>query len=67
MTSAVPLDAASLEAISARLDRTANARVIVERAVDPSLLGGVVAQMGNLVFDGSLRSQLEDLRNSLKR
>lgn len=67
LTSAFPLDAASVEAISARLDRAAKAQVIVEREVDPALLGGVVAQMGNLVFDGSLRTQLEDLRSSLKR
>ena len=29
--------------------------------------GGVVAQVGSLVYDGSLRTQLEDLRRQLKQ
>jgi F-type H+-transporting ATPase subunit delta len=33
--------------------------------VDPALLGGVVARVGDLVFDGSLRTQLAQLRASL--
>jgi F-type H+-transporting ATPase subunit delta len=33
--------------------------------IDASLLGGVVAQIGDTVYDGSLRSQLEQLRASL--
>jgi len=35
--------------------------------IDPSLIGGVVAQVGGLVFDGSLRTQLERLRNNLTK
>jgi len=31
------------------------------------LLGGAVAQVGGLVFDGSLRTQLEQLRTTLTR
>jgi F-type H+-transporting ATPase subunit delta len=67
VTSAAPLDAASLEALAARLAHAAQGKVLLERAVDPALLGGVVAQVGNLVYDGSVRTQLEDLRNTLKR
>jgi F-type H+-transporting ATPase subunit delta len=67
VTSAAPLDAAALEAIAARLSRSTQGQVILERAVDPALMGGVVAQVGNLVYDGSVRTQLEDLRNTLKR
>lgn len=67
VTSAAPLDDASVAAMALRLAAAANARVIVERQVNPALLGGVVAQVGSLVFDGSVRSQLEDLRRQLKR
>ena len=35
--------------------------------VDPSLLGGVIAKVGDLVFDGSLRTQLHQLRANLTR
>jgi F-type H+-transporting ATPase subunit delta len=67
VTSAAPLDAGALEAIAARLSQAAHGQVILEREVDPALMGGVVAQVGNLVYDGSVRTQLEDLRNTLKR
>jgi F-type H+-transporting ATPase subunit delta len=67
VTSAAPIDDASANAMALRLAGAANAKVIVEREVDPSLLGGVVAQVGSLVFDGSVRTQLEDLRRQLKR
>lgn len=52
-----------------RLRRALAARVgrQVELAVevDASLLGGVVAQVGDVVYDGSLRTQLRQLRESL--
>jgi F-type H+-transporting ATPase subunit delta len=31
--------------------------------VDPALIGGVVARVGDLVFDGSIRTRLENLRS----
>jgi F-type H+-transporting ATPase subunit delta len=40
-------------------------QVDLEESVDPALLGGAVASVGGLVFDGSLRTQLERLRTSL--
>jgi F-type H+-transporting ATPase subunit delta len=67
VTSAVALDDASIQAIAEKLSASTKKQVIVERAVDPAILGGVVAQVGSLVYDGSLRSQLEDLRNTLKQ
>jgi F-type H+-transporting ATPase subunit delta len=66
VTSAAPLDDATATAMALRLAGAANAKVIVERHVDPSLIGGVVAQVGSLVLDGSVRTQLEDLRRQLK-
>jgi F-type H+-transporting ATPase subunit delta len=42
-------------------------QVELEESVDSSLLGGAVASVGDMVFDGSLRTQLEQLRSSLTR
>ena len=50
-----------------RLSQATQAKVLLDRAVDPAILGGVVAQVGSLVYDGSVRTQLEDLRTQLKR
>lgn len=67
VASAVPLSESEASALAQRLADATKAKVIVERAVDPSLLGGVVAQVGSLVYDGSLRSQLEELRRVMRR
>ncbi|HET7753325.1 MAG TPA: ATP synthase F1 subunit delta [Anaeromyxobacteraceae bacterium] len=67
VTSAVPLDAATADRLSAKLAQAARAEVLLDHSVDPSLIGGVVAQVGNLVYDGSIRTQLEDLRRTLKQ
>ncbi len=65
----------SAEALSedqqGRLQRALSARtgqnVELDVEVDPGLLGGVIAQVGDLVFDGSLKSQLDSLRTNLGR
>jgi F-type H+-transporting ATPase subunit delta len=67
VSSAALLEPAAADAIAARLSQATRARVLLERTVDPSLLGGAVAQVGSLVYDGSVRTQLEELRKSLKR
>jgi F-type H+-transporting ATPase subunit delta len=66
VTSAVPLDDAAVRSIAGKLAESTRAQVVVERTVDPALLGGVVAKVGSLVFDGSVRSQLEELRRTLR-
>jgi F-type H+-transporting ATPase subunit delta len=67
VTTATPIDAASLKAIADRLGSAAKATVLVEHAVEPAIVGGVVAQIGSIVYDGSLRTQLEQLKTSLKQ
>jgi F-type H+-transporting ATPase subunit delta len=67
VTSAIALDDAAVAAIAEKLSLATQKKVLVERAVDPAILGGVIAQVGSVVYDGSLRTQLEDLRATLKR
>ncbi len=67
VTSAVKLDEAAAQAIADRLSQATQAKVLLERAVDPDILGGVVAEVGSLVYDGSVRAQLEHLRRQLKQ
>jgi F-type H+-transporting ATPase subunit delta len=67
VSAASPLPAAQLErlrrALTARTEREVQLRV----NVDPTLLGGVIAKVGDLVFDGSLRTQLVQLRANLMK
>jgi F-type H+-transporting ATPase subunit delta len=67
VTSAVPLDPQAVQAIADKLSQSTKAKVLLDPSVDPAILGGVVAQVGSLVYDGSIRTQLEDLRRSLKQ
>jgi F-type H+-transporting ATPase subunit delta len=67
IVSAVPLETPNAQAIADKLARATRAQVILDRTVDPTLLGGVVAQVGSLTYDGSVRSQLEELRRALKQ
>jgi F-type H+-transporting ATPase subunit delta len=67
VTSAVPLDDDAVRAIAEKLSAFTKKQVLVERAVDPAIIGGVVTQVGSQVYDGSLRTQLEDLRQTLKQ
>jgi F-type H+-transporting ATPase subunit delta len=67
VTSAVPLADPALRELESNLGRLTQRRVLLQSRVDPSILGGAAAQVGSTLYDGSLRSQLEQLRQSLKR
>ena len=67
VTSARPLDAAQLSQITAALEQVSGKKVAVTRREDPDLLGGVVAKLGDTVYDGSLRTQLRTLRDELTK
>ena len=67
ITSAGPLGDAQLERLRSALAARTGRDVQLEVAVDPTLLGGVVAKVGDLIFDGSLRTQLAQLRANLMK
>jgi F-type H+-transporting ATPase subunit delta len=67
IVSARPLDAGARDKIRAALARRVNAEVAIEWTVDPELIGGVVARIGDLLLDGSIRTQLEQLEETLKK
>jgi F-type H+-transporting ATPase subunit delta len=65
VTSAVPLSAVELDRIRRALEQRTARRVLLEATVDPDLIGGVVARVGDLLLDGSVRTQLSELRQRL--
>jgi F-type H+-transporting ATPase subunit delta len=67
VTSAKALDAAQLAQITAALEKLSGKKVSVTKHEDASLLGGVVAKLGDVVYDGSLRTQLRTLRDELNK
>jgi F-type H+-transporting ATPase subunit delta len=65
VTSARPLDPALEARLRTALERQSGKTVILEKREDPKIIGGLVTQLGDLVFDGSVRSQLASLREQL--
>jgi F-type H+-transporting ATPase subunit delta len=53
--------------LAARLGQALGKQVIIKETLDPSLLGGFIAQVGSLVLDGSLDGQLARVRERLAR
>ncbi|MEW6595268.1 MAG: F0F1 ATP synthase subunit delta [Thermodesulfobacteriota bacterium] len=52
--------------VKATLEKITGKQVVLTTAIDPSIIGGMVAKVGDLVLDGSIRSQLAGLQESIK-
>ncbi|MFC1859335.1 ATP synthase F1 subunit delta [Thermodesulfobacteriota bacterium] len=67
VVSASELPTETIEKIRAALSKKTGKEIILEVKQDPSLIGGVVTRIGDLVLDGSIKTQLLIMRESLKR
>lgn len=65
VTSAVALTSVQQSELKTTLETLSGKKVQIEAKEDPALLGGLVAKVGDLVYDGSLRTQLRELRRNL--
>lgn len=65
VSSASPLTPAQLGQLKSSLEKLSGKQVQIESKEDPDLLGGVVAKVGDIVYDGSLRTQLAQMRHAL--
>ena len=65
MRTAVPLTDDQRTRLADALGKATGKSIEVKAIVDPSVLGGVVAQIGDTVIDGSVRSRLEQLREAI--
>jgi F-type H+-transporting ATPase subunit delta len=61
VTSAAPLTELQRADLQQALSQVAGKQVRCDFAVDPNLIGGVVARIGSTVYDGSVRTQLDSL------
>ncbi len=65
VTAALLLADEDREAISRRLEKIVEHKVLVDAQVDPSIIGGFIARVGDMLMDGSIRQRLETLKKSL--
>ena len=66
VVSAAPLPKEMESSLVDKLSRLTGRKVQIQSKVDPSLLGGVIAEVGGVIYDGSLRTQLRTLREQAK-
>jgi len=64
---AFPLDASQVAAIQSALEKQTGKRVVPQVVVDPSLIGGVVIQIGDTAFDNSVKTQLKRIQDILQK
>ena len=65
VTTAAPLDDGQRALVKQALERLTGKTIIMQTRSDPSILGGVVARVGDQVIDGSVRYRLHALQQQL--
>ena len=63
---AVELDDATIQRLAEALGRATGKQIEVKTVVDPTVLGGVIARVGDVVIDGSLKAKLQELRTYIR-
>lgn len=66
VTSAMELDKIQIERISEALKKVVKKEVDLDLSIDPSLIGGLIAEVEGMVYDGSVKTQISRLKQSLK-
>ena len=65
VTSATPLSPEKVQRLEASLSGMTGKTVQLETSVDPSIIGGVITRIGSTVYDGSIRTQLQKMKQQL--
>lgn len=66
LVTAVEVDDELAGRVRETLEKITGKQVELAREVDPAIIGGVVARVGDLVLDGSIRTQLQGIKDSIK-
>lgn len=64
--SAVPLDASTVQRLATALGKATGKELEVKVIVDDSVVGGIVARVGDTVIDGSIASRVDSLRHAVQ-
>jgi len=67
LVSASQLTSEAIEKIRSALSKKTGKDVILQVKHDPALIGGIVTRIGDLILDGSIKTQLLNMRESLRR
>jgi F-type H+-transporting ATPase subunit delta len=65
VTTAAPIASDTVRRIEEALARATGRRVTLEARVDPTIIGGAIAKIGSTVYDGSITTQLQKMKQAL--
>jgi F-type H+-transporting ATPase subunit delta len=65
VTTAMPIAPDKVRALEQNLGQATGRKVVLETRVDPSIIGGVITRIGSTVYDGSVTTQLQKLKETL--
>jgi F-type H+-transporting ATPase subunit delta len=65
VTSARPLSDGERQSLVAQVSKTTGRQVSAKYSIDATLLGGAIVRVGSTVYDGSVRGQLQKIRQEL--
>lgn len=65
LTTAVPLPADRVDVLQQGLAQVTGRQVQLEAKVDPRIIGGAIARVGSTVYDGSVTTQLQKVKERL--
>jgi F-type H+-transporting ATPase subunit delta len=60
-----PLSTGDFESIKKSLEDITQKKVLLNSVVEPQIIGGVIAEVGDKIFDGSIRNQLQRIGETL--
>lgn len=66
MITAAEVNADLQEKTKETLEKITGKQVVLSTEVDPDIIGGIITKVGDMVIDGSIRTQLEGLKESIK-
>jgi F-type H+-transporting ATPase subunit delta len=65
VTTALPLSDSEATVVSEHLASITGKKITLQRSVDPSIIGGIIARIGDKLIDGSIASQLQALKRQM--
>ncbi len=66
VTTAAVISDSEKESLLKKLSAVSGKEAVINLKVDPSLIGGIVARIGSVIYDGSVKNQLKALRVGLE-